>query len=182
MTNVTRWRRPTAKWSGRFGSRSWLLLVAAVSVTFAGAESTYTVSTNDQREVTVDLRQTSSNTHLDLVFNDPDVARVDYVGYSSSATLVATEPSTYAGGTTISISQLRFTSSGVFGTGPITLARQDGSLVNNDVAFIDLPNKVNFSALNWVLAVGNNDLLLHALGSTCSPALAYFGRSNGNQC
>lgn len=162
---------------------SFAVVALTVSVGLSVCAESVSVTTNEQGEVTVALNGTgSSNMTLDYVFHDPDVKSVAYVGENASATLSAAEPSTYIGGTSIGISQLRFLSSHVFGTGPISLVRPEGSLVNYNAGAIDLTNQLDFAAKVWVMAVGNNDLKVHALGSTDSPALAYFGRSGGNDC
>ena len=160
-----------------------LALLASLMTSIAYADAAYTVVTNDQGEVTV-RATTPSGAEVDLAFWDPDVKSVTYErNEGGSILLTGTEPSTYTGGTTVNVNQLRFRNPCAFGTGPIVLNCNDGGFMNRDwSAGVDLSNKVVFAAIDWAMGLDSNNLTLHALGSTLSPALGYLGRSSGSKC
>ena len=164
-----------------------VLLMQTLALTLlssaAWADAAYTVVTNDQGEVTVKAT-TPSGAEVDLAFRDPDVSCVTYERSEGGAIrLTGTDPSTYTGGTTVNVYQLRFRNPCAFGTGPIVLNCDEGGFMNYDwSAGVDLSNKVVFAAMDWAMGLGDNNLTLHALGSTLSPALAYIGRGSGSKC
>lgn len=165
------------------GRISMLAVLMTLMTSIAYADATYTVVTNDQGEVTV-RATTPSGAEVDLAFTDPDVNSVTYERNEGGAILLTgTEPSTYTGGTTVNVNQLRFRNPCAFGTGPIVLNCNDGGFMNRDwSAGVDLSNKVVFAAIDWAMGLDSNNLTLHALGSTLSPALGYLGRSSGSKC
>lgn len=164
-----------------------VLLMQTLALTLlssaAWADAAYTVVTNDQGEVTV-TATTASGAEVDLAFTDPDVNSVTYARNGGGAILLTgTEASTYTGGTTVNVNQLRFRNPCAFGTGPVVLNCDDGGFMNRDwSAGVDLSNKVVFAAMDWAMGLDSNNLTLHALGSTLSPALGYLGRASGSKC
>ena len=160
-----------------------LALLASLMTSIAYADAAYTVVTNDQGEVTV-RATTPSGAEVDLAFRDPDVKSVTYERNEGGAILLTgTEPSTYTGGTTVNVNQLRFRNPCAFGTGPVVLNCDGGAFLNFDwKEGVDLTNKVVYSAQEWAMGLGDYNLTLHALGSTLSPALGYLGRASGSKC
>lgn len=164
-----------------------VLLMQTLALTLlssaAWADANYTVVTNEQKNVTV-TATTASGAEVDLAFTDPDVNSVTYARNGGGAILLTgTEPSTYTGGTTVDVNQLRFRNPCAFGTGPVVLNCDDGGFMNRDwSAGVDLSNKVVFAAMDWAMGLDSNNLTLHALGSTLSPALGYLGRASGSKC
>ena len=160
-----------------------LALLASLMTSIAYADAAYTVVTNDQGEVTV-RATTPSGAEVDLAFRDPDVKSVTYErNEGGSILLTGTEPSTYTGGTTVNVNQLRFRNPCAFGTGPVVLNCDGGAFLNFDwKEGVDLTNKVVYSAQEWAMGLGDYNLTLHALGSTLSPTLGYLGRASGSKC
>ena len=156
----------------------------AVAAGHAASAYTFEVVTNDTVVSVNFVDSETTQSILEESFLAPDVTRVEYHMNGNVIHLRPTEPSTYAGGTSVLSGQVRISEGNELGYGPVVLGSGvDGPAMLVADADCTVTNKIVFSNdVAWAMSAGPDyTLTVNRIAARRGSGAARFGRSN-NPC